>query len=60
MKIIVDKKGRPLYLKTEGEGLPVAEFDLIMDNTEQGPALRLVVPLTTSEAVNLLEQEQDE
>lgn len=59
MKIVVDKKGRPVYLKTEGESLPVAEFDLILDNTEQGPVLRLVVPLTTDQALNLLELEQD-
>ena len=59
MKIIVDKKGRPVYLNAEGASLPVAEFDLILDNTEQGPVLRLVVPLTTDQALNLLELEQD-
>lgn len=60
MKIVVDKQGRPSHI-TSSAAIPVAEFDLILDNTDQGPVLRLVVPLTVEQAVSLLEvEEQDE
>ena len=58
MKIHLDEKGRPIYLKSS-ESIPVLEFDLIMDQTEQGPVLRLVVPLTRTQAAELFELEPE-
>lgn len=58
MKLLLDELGRPVCVKLdEGESLPVLEFDLIMDQTPQGPVLRLVVPLTTGQVRELFEVE---
>jgi hypothetical protein len=60
MRIILDKTGSPVYLDAQGESIPVAEADLVMDQTDLGPMLRVMIPLTAAQVVELFEREEQD
>ena len=56
MKLLLDKNGRvyALKLEPEDEGLnPVYEADVIVDQTEAGPVVRLTVPVLLAQLPHL-------
>lgn len=59
MRILIDKTGQPVCLVSD-VSIPVAEADVVIDMTGIGPTLRLVIPITVEQLLNLYEQEKEQ